>query len=138
MKKVLVGGVFNRIHKGHLYFFKKAKKYGDFLTVVIATDKTAKRTKDYPVLGQEERKKNLEKIKIIDKVLIGDEKDFFRVVEKEKPDFIVLGYDQRISEKELEEKIRKRKLECKVMRIRDFLKGYSTRKLMEAEETEKK
>jgi FAD synthetase len=130
VKKVLAGGVFNVVHRGHELFLKKAKEFGDYLVVVVANNRTASLTKKYPVLDQEIRKKNIEKLGIADKVVIGDEVDFMNVVRKEKPDVIVLGYDQRISEKELNKMLTREKIDCRVVRIRDELKGYKTRKIM--------
>ena len=40
-KIVLAGGVFDIIHPGHIQTLNDAKKLGDVLVVVIATDKTA-------------------------------------------------------------------------------------------------
>ena len=57
MKKVLVGGVFNIIHPGHMHFLKKAKEFGDFLIVVIARDETVKDKKEILPLPLNERKK---------------------------------------------------------------------------------
>lgn len=92
-KKILAGGCFNSIHPGHIYFLKEAKKIGDKLIVVLANDKNNK--KPYAVPAKE-RKNMLESLNIADKVLIGSPKDKTKIVEKIKPDIIVLGYDQEI------------------------------------------
>lgn len=92
-KKVLVGGAFNTIHPGHVYFLKKAKSLGDELVVVLTNDENNRKPYAKPA---KERKRNLEKLDIADKIIIGDEKDRMKVVESEKPDIIVLGYDQRL------------------------------------------
>ena len=41
LKIVLAGGVFDIIHPGHINTLNAAKKLGDVLVVVVATDKTA-------------------------------------------------------------------------------------------------
>jgi len=128
MKKVLVGGTFNIIHPGHLLFLKKAKEKGNYLVVVVANDKTVLREKGFLVMHAEARKKVLEGLRIVDKAVIGDEKDFFKVVRKEKPDIIALGYDQRMDEKKLGSKLKNLGLECKVVRINSKLEGYKTEK----------
>jgi len=130
MKNVLAGGVFNIIHPGHEFFLKKSKEVGDYLVVVVANNRTARLTKKYPVLDQEKRKKNLEKLGIADRVVVGDEKDFMKVVRKEKPDVIALGYDQEMSESELRKKLKKEEIDCEIIRIRDELKGYKTSMIM--------
>ena len=38
---VLAGGVFDIIHPGHIHTLNAAKKLGDVLVVVVATDKTS-------------------------------------------------------------------------------------------------
>jgi len=130
MKKVLVGGVFNVIHEGHRFFLKKAKELGDFLIVVVASNRTAFLTKKYAIFDQKERVKNLEKLGIADKVTAGDSIDFMKVVWKEKPDIIVLGHDQKMSEKELGKLLLMKGMKCEVVRLEEKLKGYSTSKIM--------
>ena len=41
MVRVMATGVFDILHLGHLYFLREARKLGDELVVVVATDKTA-------------------------------------------------------------------------------------------------
>ena len=130
VKKVLVGGVFNLVHKGHELFLNKAKELGDYLVVVVASNRTASLTKKYPVLDAKTRKKNIEKLGIADKVVIGDERDFIKVVRREKPNVIALGYDQKISEKELRRLLSKQGIDCGIVRIKEELKGYKTSKIM--------
>ena len=93
MRKVMVGGVFNVVHPGHIYFLKEAKKYGDYLIVVVASDKTAGKKSIYPARV---RKGLVESLDFVDKVVIGSESDKTEVIRKEKPDVIVLGYDQNM------------------------------------------
>ena len=52
------------------------------------------------------QKAQLEKTGLADKVVIGEENDFFAVVKKYKPDIILLGYDQRLPP-HVEEKLKK-------------------------------
>lgn len=130
MKKVLVGGCFNKIHDGHVFFLKKAKKLGDILVIVLTHDKNNKKPYKIPA---KERKKALEKLGIADKIVIGDPKNFHKVVEKEKPDIIALGYDQTLP-KNVEDVVEKMKI--KVLRIEKF-GNYSTRKLYERKFTQK-
>ncbi len=102
MIKVLCGGRFNFPHSGHEYFLKKAKAYGDYLIVVIAHD--SHNIKKSEIVEMEKRKENMEKLKIADEVVIGDSENFFKVVEKYRPQVIALGWDQKLpfDEKRLE------------------------------------
>jgi len=90
--KVLVGGKFNTIHPGHIYFLKRAESFGSVI-VVLAHDIRNKRS--YAV-SSTKRKAMLMKTGLVKKVVIGDKKDFTKIVHDEKPDIILLGYDQSL------------------------------------------
>jgi len=126
MKKVLAGGTFNLLHPGHIFFLEKAKELGDYLVVVVANDKTVAREKKFLVMPAEARKKVIENLRIVDKAVVGDEKDFMKVVRKERPDIIALGYDQELGslEKQIES------LGIKIVRIKSRLKGYKTEDIL--------
>jgi len=130
MKKVLVGGRFNILHPGHIDFLEKAKSLGDYLVVVIARDSTILKNKNMLLFPEEDRKRMIESIRFVDKVVvgfeIGREEDYFDVVEKERPDIIALGPDQKISEHILKRKIKESGMTCEVMRVRKKFKNYST------------
>lgn len=94
MKKVMVFGTFDILHPGHEHFLKKAKSYGD-LMIVVARDKTVKSVKGkLPRNSEKIRIKNLLRLGIADKVILGNIKDKLKVVLVHKPDIICLGYDQ--------------------------------------------
>jgi FAD synthetase len=128
--KVLAGGVFNIVHLGHVFFLKKAKELGDYLVVVIANDKTARRTKKYELASQETRKANVERLGIADKIVIGDERDFMKVVREERPDIIALGHDQKADERKLAALLAEEGIACKITRIREKLGEYKTSKII--------
>jgi FAD synthetase len=131
MKKVLVGGVFSIIHPGHIFFLGRARSMGDFLVVVIASDRTALRRKGKLFRTAEKRKLEVEKTGIADRVIIGDSENRFRVIETERPDIIALGYDQGSDESRLRRFIRTSGIRCKVIRIRERFGDYSSSKIME-------
>lgn len=88
-KIVLVTGVFDLLHDEHLNFLKKAKELGDKLVVGVESDKRVKEIKGItrPVLSEEIRKKNLEKLSLADEVFILPEqfnkpKDHLNLVKK--------------------------------------------------------
>lgn len=124
MKKkiILTGGKFNKIHPGHVWLLKKAKKLGH-LIVVLAHDVHNKRP--YAV-SAEKRRKQLEALGVADKVVIGDKRKFVKVVKKYKPNVIVLGYDQKIPDEETSDYIKKHKI--KIIKFRKH-KDYSTGKM---------
>ena len=131
MKRVLVGGTFAILHPGHVFFLGKARGYGDHLTVVVANDKNVLERKGFLVLSSEERAEMVGNLKHVDNVIVGDEKDIFRVVEEERPDVIVLGYDQDFDVKGLKEFIKGRGLRCRIVRIKQKYKDYSTSSVLE-------
>ncbi len=100
MRKVMIFGTFDILHKGHLNFFEQAKNYGDYLIIVIARDKTVKKIKGK--LPKNNEKKRLKAVrKYADKTVLGYIRDKYKVIKKFKPDLICLGYDQEASLKDL-------------------------------------
>lgn len=121
-KIILTGGKFNRIHPGHVWLLTKAKRLG-YLIVVLAHDKHNRRSYAVPAA---KRKKNLEKLGMADKVVIGDPERFIKVVYRFHPSIIILGYDQKLPDKETEEYVKKKKI--KVIKFRKF-GNHSTQRL---------
>ena len=95
-KKVLVGGVFDILHYGHIHFLKNAKKLGGHLTVALESDENVRRLKGKkrPIHGQNERREMLETLNCVDKVIIlpnkMTDKDYDALVLKTKPDVIAV------------------------------------------------
>lgn len=56
-------------------------------------------------------------LEIVDKALLGSEKDMFEPLKQIKPDIIALGYDQRFDAEILEKELIKRELPAKVIRV---------------------
>jgi cytidyltransferase-like protein len=87
---------FDFVHKGHEYYLREAKNYGDFLITIIATDTNIERIKGRrPLHSQEERQKHIEALEICDEVIIGSEISPMKWLEIYRPYSICLGYDQR-------------------------------------------
>ncbi|MEW6408180.1 MAG: adenylyltransferase/cytidyltransferase family protein [Patescibacteria group bacterium] len=104
----MVFGTFDFLHRGHLNFFKQAKKYGKKLIVVVARDVNVKKAKRHlPKFSEKKRLENIKKIKLVTKAILGDKKDYFKVIKKEKPDVICLGYDQKMKILLLKKKLKK-------------------------------
>ncbi|MBI2356349.1 MAG: adenylyltransferase/cytidyltransferase family protein [Candidatus Doudnabacteria bacterium] len=95
MKKVMVFGVFDLLHPGHVDFLKQAKKLGDYLVVSVARDANVRKVKRHKTSQSEKtRTAALKKLPFIDKVVLGGLKNPWPHIRKEKPDVIALGYDQ--------------------------------------------
>ena len=117
-KIVLAGGVFDIIHTGHINTLNAAKKLGDTLVVVVATDKTAlKMKKRKPLHSAELRQELVSSLSMVDLCIIGDENDIFKTVDLVKPQIIALGYDQTHQEKYITEGCRKINLDVTVARL---------------------
>lgn len=118
IKKVLCFGTFDIVHPGHIYFLKQAKKYGDFLTVVIARDLTVLKVKGrIPKNHERKRLREIEELSIADRVILGDENDPYKIIERVEPDIICLGYDQKAFVDGLKAELKKIKINCKIYRI---------------------
>lgn len=119
LRIVLVGGVFDLIHPGHIHTLKAAKAQGDVLVAIVARTATAyKINKGRKIYHDENLRKELvASLNIVDLVLIGREGTLYDTVEYVKPDIIALGYDQAHSEKEVAENCKKRNLNVHVVRL---------------------
>ncbi len=119
MKVVLVGGVFDILHPGHIFTLKAAKSHGDILIVIIATESTATKIKKNRIIFHNEnlRREMVSSLNFVDLALIGKEGTLFDTVEHVKPDIIALGYDQSHTEKFISENCRKRNINVRILRL---------------------
>jgi len=131
MTRVLATGVFDLLHAGHLHYLSEAKKLGDELVVVVATDATVRRRKHEPVTPEALRLELIEALKPVDRAVIGHEGDIFEVVRDIGPDVIALGYDQQFDERELQIELDRRGIHAKVVRLSKYVDDLNgTRKII--------
>ena len=123
MVKVMATGTFDLLHMGHIYYLREAKKLGDKLAVVVATDSTVRKLKHEPVNPEEIRLSLIKEIRIVDEAYLGHEDDMYEIVEEIKPDIIALGFDQIHDEKKIGAELKKRGLKAKVVRLTEFKGG---------------
>lgn len=117
----MVFGTFDYLHEGHKNFFKQAKKYGDKLVVVIARDETIKKIKgNLPDHDEETRMMRVAEYEIVDKAMLGNIDDKYKVIELEKPDVLCFGYDQKSFNVNIEKELEKRKIKCKLIKLKSF------------------
>lgn len=133
LKVVLVGGVFDLIHPGHIHTLKAAKSEGDVLVVIVARQSTAQKIKkDRKIYHDESQRKELvASLNFVDLVLIGREGTLYDTVEYVKPNVIALGYDQAHSEKDVAENCKKRNLNVHVIRLPTPIPGSKSSKMKE-------
>ncbi|WP_456321370.1 adenylyltransferase/cytidyltransferase family protein [Palaeococcus sp. (in: euryarchaeotes)] len=117
--RVLVGGVFDILHVGHIHFLTQAKKLGDELVVIVAHDETVRRRKGRePINSMYERAEVLKALKPVDDVIIGEPGALsFELVKKLEPDIIALGPDQDFDVLKLKEGLKKHGINAEVIRI---------------------
>lgn len=105
-KIVLVGGVFDVIHYGHLEFLEKARGTGKYLVVALESDAYIKEHKHRsPLHTQEQRAHNLMHLDLVDEVVLlppmEGNKDYLSLVEMIQPQVIaVTEGDPHLVEKE--------------------------------------
>ena len=130
---VMTGGTFDLLHTGHLFTLQQAKYLGDVLVVVIATNKTVEKMKNHPPTNdQKERARIVSRIKEVDAVVLGSEKDFMDPIDVIKPDIIALGYDQFHQEEKLHKTLVSRGYaHTKLIRLKKHVVGRSTSKIVQ-------
>lgn len=115
--RVLAQGTFDVLHVGHIRYLEFAKQCGEKLIVIVARDSSVKRIKHHaPVFPERVRLQMVRALKAVDDATLGGKGDMLDKVVQLRPDLIVLGYDQMVNEKELQEKLAARGVFCKIIR----------------------
>lgn len=122
MKKVLIFGIFDGIHPGHVSFLRQAKKCGNFLVAAVGRASACKKIKcKIPKLSLKNRIKGLLDVSYVYKAVPGDiEQGSYKVILREKPDIICLGYDQRELAKDLNRWKKERNSRIKIVPLKPY------------------
>jgi cytidyltransferase-like protein len=124
LRVILVGGVYDVLHLGHLAALAEAKTHGDLLVVVVATDTTVETLKGRrPVFPEEDRHALVESLKPVDAAILGYEDvgmGYEQVIDDVKPDIIALGYDQDSVARTVTELVRRKGLKVRIVRLTKF------------------
>ncbi|MGP6207137.1 adenylyltransferase/cytidyltransferase family protein [Cuniculiplasma sp. SKW3] len=133
MKKVMATGVFDILHLGHIHYLEESKKQGDYLIVVVASDKTAEKNGKRPIFSETTRTRMVNSLKVVDEAITGGFGNIYDTVEKLKPDIITLGFDQRFVEEQIIKECSKRGLTVEVYRCSPLItdEPLATRKIRE-------
>ena len=120
--KVMTFGTFDIFHPGHESFLKQARKFGDYLIVVIARDKTVRIVKKrFSQNNEINRQRAVVKSNLADKVILGSLKDKYQVIKKYQPEIICLGYDQTVFIENLREKLKEFGMEkTKIVKLKPY------------------
>lgn len=92
-KKVLVVGVFDLFHRGHVEFLKKAATFGDELIILINGDEMTEKYKRRPIYSEQDRAAILLSMACVSIVEVTNSFDVKPYLEKHNIDVIVHGDD---------------------------------------------
>jgi len=128
---VVAGGVFDILHLGHIKFLEKAKKYGDYLFVLLEEDSKATKEKGIkrPINSQEKRAKVLSTLGNVDYVIMlknmTSNEDYDKLMIKIRPNVIATTY----GDSHVDHKLRQAELlNCKVFYVTKRIGKHSTTK----------
>ena len=96
-KKIIgfTNGCFDLLHEGHFHLIREAKKRCDFLIIGLNSDESVKILKgeNRPIENQEQRLKNLSKMKEVDAVVIFNTETPENIIKYLNPDILIKGGD---------------------------------------------
>ena len=119
----MVFGTFDGLHRGHLNFFRQAKKLSknSFLIVSVARDKNVLKIKHkIPTLKEKARINLVKSCKFADKVILSGLSNHIPHIAKERPDIIALGYDQKDYVKNLKKDLKNKGVSVKIVRLKPY------------------
>ncbi len=121
-KRILAAGKFDILHLGHLSYLEQSRELAGpkgELIVIIARDDTITRERGAPpVFPQEQRRRLVEALDIVDRAILGYETDDHSLIVKDlEPDIIALGYDQDTDVETLEKLFSEKGLDTKIIRL---------------------
>jgi rfaE bifunctional protein nucleotidyltransferase chain/domain len=128
---VLTGGCFDILHIGHVRFLSEAKGMGDYLVVLLESDRNVKKLKGKyrPVFIQKERAEMLSALRSVDLIVVlpimKNDNDYLNLVTKIKPDIIAVTED----DPHIEKKRRQAKKVGAMLKQISLTKTFSTSKL---------
>jgi len=115
MPKAIAFGTFDGFHPGHEFYLDEAAKYGD-LTVVVGLDATVEKIKGRPPLRNQDERLAAVRAAGYD-ARLGHPTDRYTAIREIRPDFICLGYDQKVDVAKLEEACSGMGLSATIVRI---------------------
>jgi D-beta-D-heptose 7-phosphate kinase/D-beta-D-heptose 1-phosphate adenosyltransferase len=99
-KLVFTNGVFDLLHKGHIFSLSQAAKQGDILIIGLNSDSSVKRLKgdSRPINDQDARALLLSSLIMVDAVVIFEEDTPLKLITDILPDVLVKGGDYTIDQ----------------------------------------
>ena len=92
---VTTNGCFDILHVGHVRYLEKTKTFGDFLIVLLNSDKSVKSIKgpSRPINNENDRAEILSALRCVDYVVLFDEDSPKNLLDEMKPDVYTKGAD---------------------------------------------
>ena len=99
-KVVFTNGVFDLLHKGHIFSLSQAARQGDALIIGLNADSSVKRLKgkDRPIHDQDARALLLAALSMVDAVVVFEEDTPLKLITAILPDVLVKGGDYTIDQ----------------------------------------
>jgi len=118
-RRVVATGTFDILHPGHIYYLEESRKLGDELHVIVARDANV-RHKPRPVIGEAQRLRVIQALRVVDHARLGDPTDMYRPIREIDPAVITLGFNQHFSEDQLRAALAERGIGARVVRIGEY------------------
>jgi FAD synthetase len=131
LKVVMMGGAFEIIHPGHVEAVTEARRLGNTLVVVVATDESVEKNKGRPpVTPQALRVRLVSSIRQVDLALPGNKGSIYEILVRIRPDVVALGYDQRHNGDEIVQEAARRGIRMRATRLGSQIPDLKTSKIL--------
>ncbi len=134
----MVFGTFDILHKGHISFFKQARKLAKkpYLIVSVARDKNVKKIKGLSPTNNERKRLAVVRVsRFVNEAVLGGLKNHITHIIQQKPHIIALGYDQKAYVKGLGKALKAKGLPVTIKRLKAFKpRLYKSSKLLPYEQ----
>ena len=128
-KIVVTNGCFDILHVGHIRYLQKTKTFGDYLIVLLNSDKSVKSIKgeSRPINTENNRAEVLCALSCVDFVVMFDEKSPRDLIDEIKPDVYTKGADYTLETLPERDIIEKNGIKVEFI---EFVEGQSTTNLI--------
>lgn len=127
MKKIIINGTFDIVHRGHINLLNFAKSLGDYLLVCVDSDSRVSSLKgpDRPINRLSDRMLLLENLRSVDEVKSFDsDSGLENLIKEYQPDIMVKGSDYQ-NKSIIGQQF------CKAIVFMDLHHGYSTTNIVQ-------